>query len=573
MLHALCGLARSSLPRECRTGAVELLLTLAEGAPKMCAKLDPPGYACALLEALLPMMLRLPEDSTEWEEGEPLDGLAQGDDDDEAEAEAAYALEGLDRLCGALDGDSVGPLLLERLGSLLGASGGSSWQATHVALVAVAVVSEHCQVVLTPHVPSLAGSIATNARAALPRVRWASFYSLAVLSDEFGELAEAHHSLLLPPLILGLSDTSSRVQAAAAVAAVQLCGGLPAGVLDAHLEPLLRALHTALSSAAIRPFVVRSVAAAIAAVATHAGTAVGPYYSGLMPLLRQRLQHASATKASTLLCALVDAFGCVAHAAGGATVGADPQCENDVRGLVALLASDALSAHPAAYSFVSASEVGESGVDVVHAALAKFARLLPARFAPLLGQLVPPLLQAAGLDPDFSISRVEIEEEDDDDDYEVSYTPEPSGRGLIRSRVNVSQTAAKIGALRALAAYAAAQRARFLPFLPAAVAAVVPVLAFRFHPSARATAASALAACYRCGVLAARGESGTTLPRDEMSSLLEAIAKPIGAALSAEEEPEPAEAMLAFFQQVAVGMVVVGTAVGMVVGMVVPWDR
>ena len=47
-------------------------------------------------------------------------------------------------------------------------------------------------------------------------------------------------------------------------------------------------------------------------------------------------------------------------------------------------------------------------------------------------QLLPPLLETAALDPDFSISRVEDADGDDDDDYEVSYTPEPSGRGLIR---------------------------------------------------------------------------------------------------------------------------------------------
>ena len=65
------------LPRECRVAAVELLLTLAEGAPAMCAKLRQPPYAALLLDVLVPMMLRLPDDSGAWEEAEPDDGLAR----------------------------------------------------------------------------------------------------------------------------------------------------------------------------------------------------------------------------------------------------------------------------------------------------------------------------------------------------------------------------------------------------------------------------------------------------------------------------------------------------------------
>ena len=49
-----------SLSSECRVAAVELLLTLAEGAPKMCAKVewwvDSPSYTGLLLDALLPML-------------------------------------------------------------------------------------------------------------------------------------------------------------------------------------------------------------------------------------------------------------------------------------------------------------------------------------------------------------------------------------------------------------------------------------------------------------------------------------------------------------------------------------
>ena len=151
------------------------------------------------------------------------------------------------------------------------------------------------------------------------------------------------------------------------------------------------------------------------------------------------------------------------------------------------------------------------------------------------------------MDPDFSIRRVEEWAEDEDDDYEVSYAPEPSGKGYICSRVNVTQLGSKVGALRSLAAYAASQGGRFAPFLEGAIRAALPVLNFQFNPSARASAARTLSACYRCSVLAASGEGGGVRVED-VDKMVDAIAKPIGEALYQEEEPEPAEAMLDFLR-------------------------
>ena len=70
-----------------------------------------------------------------------------------------------------------------------------------------------------------------------------------------------------------------------------------------------------------------------------------------------------------------------------------------MRGLLTLLASAELTHDRAAYSFVTATDVGDSGVATVHAALAQYSRLLADRFVPVLHQLLPPLLETAALDP------------------------------------------------------------------------------------------------------------------------------------------------------------------------------
>ena len=108
LVAGLRAVALSTLPRESRIAAAELLVTLAEGAPKMCMKLAAPSYASALLDALLPMLLRLSDETASWEAGEPEDGLTQGDEDDGDEREATFAPEALDRLGAALDGIAQG---------------------------------------------------------------------------------------------------------------------------------------------------------------------------------------------------------------------------------------------------------------------------------------------------------------------------------------------------------------------------------------------------------------------------------------------------------------------------------
>ena len=140
VVDGMCTLAASeALTSSMRISCAELLLTLAEGAPKMCARLAG-GFAPKALGALLPMMLRIGEDSESWEAAEPEDGLNDGDDDDDECAEAVYAAQGLERLCDALGGDEVTPLLLAHLSAAL-SQPQPTWQQHHAALVAVAQVA------------------------------------------------------------------------------------------------------------------------------------------------------------------------------------------------------------------------------------------------------------------------------------------------------------------------------------------------------------------------------------------------------------------------------------------------
>lgn len=161
---------------------------------------------------------------------------------------------------------------------------------------------------------------------------------------------------------------------------------------------------------------------------------------------------------------------------------------------------------------------------------------------PTLEQLLPALLEGAALEPDYSVTHVECADDGaDDDDFEVSFHPEPNGKGLVRSSVNVTQTTAKIVALRALGAYVDALGTHLLPGVDRIVRSVLPVVNFRFHPLVRAAAARTLTACYEQIARAAASADTPAVGIEAASNALHALAKPLAEALFVEEEPEAAE--------------------------------
>ena len=318
VLEGMAALATSPLAADVRVACAELLMTLAEGAPKMVAKL--PQYGGRVLSVLVPMMVNLNPDASDWEEAEPDDGLDADDEEDEADRESSYAKEGLDRLCEAMDGEAIVELLLPQLQGMLGPQ--ASWQQRHASLVAIAQVAEHGGPKLEPHLPALMNLAAAAASDAHPRLRWAAFYCAGLLCDQFPALAEEQSEALVPLLLGGAADACSRVQAAACLAGVNLVEAMPEEVAAAHHQPLLTALHATLSGNC-PSYVAYTAASLLAVVATAVGKPVGAAYGAFMPLLKARLGAAIGEKRRKLTGALLNAAGCLALAAGADAFGAD----------------------------------------------------------------------------------------------------------------------------------------------------------------------------------------------------------------------------------------------------------
>lgn len=532
VVEGMASLALSQLPAEQRIASAELLVTLVEAQPKMCLKL--PGFLGKMVSLLLALMVRLGEDASEWEEAEPLDGLFDDDDCSEDDKEAEYASEALDRLCAAVEGKGVVELLLPQVEQLVG---GGAWQQRHAALVAVGTACEACGAGLEPHLGSLAQLVATCAAAPEPRVRWAATYCLGLLADEFESLANEHHAALMPLVLGGISDGSPRVQAAACLAACNLCGQMEASTLESHNQPLLGALHARLG-ASPRPFVATAVASALSTAFDTLGDAVAPTYATFMPMLRAAFEaamNAKSTGGYKLASTALGAMSSLAAAVGAAHFAAD--AEAVVAPLVQLVLQ-----HRA---FLV--EVGL--LEPLHASLSKMAKPMGAAFQPHMGQLLPALLEAAAVETEVQTDLVEEEvAEPEDSGFDTTYVANQTG-SYVRVRVNSTQMQEKELAVGALHEYAMSLGTAFAPFVQAAVQAAGTLLTYSFSPRVRLSSAFLLIDSIQCVVDAgAKGEGGVSA--SDGAALVGSLLKPLADALHKERELEPADAMLTVFLEV-----------------------
>ena len=513
-----------------RISCVELLLTLAEGAPKLCAKHG--AYVGKVVGALLPMLVRLEGELSEWEAAAPSDGL-HGDDDDDDEKEAGYAAEALERLCEALGGDAVTQTLLPELQAMLAPA--SAWNMRHGGLVALAFVCEHGASVIEPHLPSLVEVLAQAAAAPESRLRWAACYCLAMLCSEFSSLVEAHHAALCPLLIrLAGGDPSRRVVAAACLATVNVFESMAEAELLAHAQPTLAALHPVLAGGSGAPdYVCYAAASSLAVLAAGLedadGAPMASAYGAFIPHLAQRLGPAVDQRNGRLASHLLSAIGNVAAASGEACVAAD------AAGLIASVAG-----------LLQRPEVTDDRdlLRTTHTCLTHLAGVARAPFLGVFEQLLPALLAAAATEVDFQMDKVEVpSEEEEEDGWDCTYV-QNHGRGFLRIRVNAAQMDGKLLALDALYSYAVALGAAFHPAAAPLVEACVPLLSYQWSDKVRGQAATCLAGAYKCLVLAKADASVGAVGPSHVADALGAILKPVSDQLNKEKSIEAADALL-----------------------------
>jgi len=511
-----------------RALAVEFVVSFAEAAPATCrkARLEVNGVdaCCGLLMEEDPS----PEAWEISEEPEP---------DLDAECGRELGRDALDRLARALRPEALLPRAMVVAAQLLQRGAQGDWRAARAACDALAQLAEHvgdlraASAKARKNAPLLDGTrtastkkrIADLVNSLLPFargypaavVRAAAWDALGqAAADLQPQLQDDHSSLILPAALTSIGgDAAPRVRACAARALLCFLDGCGFSTLEPHLEQCARTLSATLTEAPtfVREYCVAAAAALASSVESCwdeqkkkmvSTELYGLFAPSLKPLIGGGGPGAAAAalRARSLECLAL--LGCEA---GIDVFGRD--------------AAELLQVVTRDY-FDEATRRPEDDAERAGAlkSVVRVASCLGEDFAPFLGRVVPPLLEAA------SGNRLLVEKDDSDDDGE-------EGQYVIRTEALEEQCQA----CNLVLLLAEATGALFANYVPACLEALAPVAGSAMVGDVRAVALSALPALVGCANRAALAVGG-----DCRGPLLFALDACL-ASLAEEDESEPLE--------------------------------
>ncbi len=451
------------LPDQTRQAALEFMLTFAEQAPAMVRKHD--SFCPTFLPILLGWMGEL-EEEEEWYAGDDMDNE---DDNDENRVVAEQAL---DRLARALGGKSVLPTSFAHIPAMLSSP---EWQKRQAALMAISAIGEGCYKIMRAEMEKIMSIVLPHLQDPHPRVRYAACNAVGQMSTDFSPLLQNSFAQpILTALLPVMDDTAfPRVQAHAAAALVNFSENVRKEVLEPYLDTIFEKLLILLNTG--KTYVQEQAITTLATVADSAEGKFVKYYSAIMPILINVLNHAPQGKEFRLL--------------RGKTV----ECAS----LIALaVGKDTFAAHVTEFlSILSRIQAGITEPDdpqssYLLAAWARVAKVLGHDFLPYLEMVLEPLLVAAQLKPDVAL--FDADEEVDD----ATYSPDEGWEFVtvdgqqIGIKTNLLEE--KCTAVEMLICYAREMGAGFHPYVERVLSIVVPLLSFYFHEGVRMAAAATL---------------------------------------------------------------------------------
>ncbi|KAJ2019740.1 importin subunit beta-3 [Coemansia sp. S85] len=445
-----------------RQTALEVLVTLAEAAPGMCRKNT--QFSQAIVPVCMQMLSSI-DDDEDWYSASP-------NDDGDNEENCVFAEQSLDRLAIALGGKQLLPIAFNYIPQMLASS---DWRQRHAALMAVSSIGEGCYKIMRAELQKILELIVPFFKDPHARVRYAVCNCVGQMSTDFSPaLQEKHHALVLAGLIPVMDEAAvPRVQAHAAAAMVNFAEDVTRVVLEPYLDTLLERLFHMLTSQ--HQYVQEQAITTIATIADNAQSRFAKYYSTIMPMLLNVLAQATDVehrlmRGKTMECATFIALA----------VGKDVFAPDIPRFVELLTASQQ-----------SVTEADDPQASYLQASWARLCRLMGAEFAPLLPVVMPALLTAARLQPDFAVL-------DLDEDAEANYAAEDGWEfaAVNGQQIGIKTTALeeKCTAVELLGSYARDLGAGFQTYAAEVLEVVVPLFKFYFHEGVRAAAAAAVPA-------------------------------------------------------------------------------
>lgn len=457
-------LANSDLEMGVRDSAALVVATLAESKPKTFGKDE------ALLSTVLETLFSLIENSPDSAAGALFesnpawrDDFEDGDDNFDSPSETSMAQGTLDMLACEIPKKFIFRPVMERAIQRL-----TSPHPNHrkAGVACLGVIAEGCSEPMQDFLPEIIPHVLNAAGDAEAQVRECACFALGQLSEHCQPKILSYSDRILPIVFALLDDATVSVQATSCYVLEMFCERLEPEGVRPLLTPLVTKLASMLESTPKRS-VKEMAVAAMAATAVAAEEEFAPFLPTVAQLMSQ-LMVLEEEKYFTLRGRALECMGHMAIAVGKENF--RPYFAPTMKCACEGLTTESTDLKEFAYAL-----------------FANLSKVMGEEFAPVLGELVPHLVEVIRQD-EGSLEQAEETKEafgnlDDSDD-------EGEGGNYVL-QVRTALLEAKKGAITALGEMSAHTGAAFVPYLEDSVA-VLQTAATNWHPIIKSVTAEAL---------------------------------------------------------------------------------
>jgi len=472
VMSALFKICKSTnVPLNVKHLAIENMNTLIEGIPSIIRD-SLPDLIDNMFPLCLNLMLNIKHEKS-WETEETNEDLVENE-----LTNYDVGLESLDRLSIALGGSLIQPVAFKYVPIFL--NNKEDWRYRHAGIMCISQTAEGCVEQYQKHLEKLIDFCLILTKDEHPRVRYAAIHCLAQLSTDFVHtLQDKYHSKVVPSLILGMQDSTPKVQAHSATAMINFLDETDVKNITPYLDNTMNCLLGLLHKS--KRFVQVQSLSAISAVAECTKGLFVKYYDSVMKYLKVILKEATGNENRLLRARAIECVSLI-----GVSVGVDV-FKKDAKYILDLFSH--LQQQP--------MKSDDPCVNALLQGWSRLAKILGESFIPYLDFVMKPLLAQASLKPQVVVTDADEGQESKEDGME-SVTILIKGLGEKRISIKTSILEEKSLACNMLLSYVGTLKDGFYKYAATVTQLMVPLLKFAYLDEIRETAGSIMPELLEC---------------------------------------------------------------------------
>jgi len=313
-MPVLCVIAKSHAMDDTRRLALEVIVSFAEGKPKLLAKI--PGFLQQALEVAIHFIMELGDDVESWS--------AEDDEDADEEENFNAGKEVIDRISRIMHKIESFGHVMEILKPMITALfQAPEWKRAVAGITVMSQIAEYIDE--EEVVTQMLAAVKAQLRASHVRVRYAAWGAIAQFAEDHSDAiaSEGCADQFFPEFLQGLSDPCQRTM----IRCMEAFQHVGEAVEREDLEPFVQPFMEVLGQKLQGPLAVQKKAITfIAVIAGQIGDGFAPYYGALMPMLKTVIQtYLHKTEERTLLGKTFECISLLAESVGSAGFRADAE--------------------------------------------------------------------------------------------------------------------------------------------------------------------------------------------------------------------------------------------------------